>query len=89
MRSVKILVHGRVQGVFYRQNTRTKAMELGVQGTVRNLDDGSVEIFAEADPESLELFISWCKIGPERARVDKIDIHEHPLKNYSGFLIIR
>lgn len=89
MRSVKINVQGRVQGVFYRQNTQSKAMELGIRGTVRNCEDGSVEIFAEADSESMQLFISWCRIGPERAKVERIDIHEHPLKNYSGFLIIR
>lgn len=76
MRRVKILVVGRVQGVYFRYFTRNKAKELGVLGSVRNLDDGRVEIIAEADKTTLEKFIRWCHKGPVTARVDSVEISE-------------
>lgn len=72
--NVKILVSGRVQGVFFRQSTKTKAKEYGVLGTVKNLDDGRVEIFAQAEPAALETFIAWCHKGPIAARVDHVEV---------------
>lgn len=88
MKAVHLKVYGRVQGVFFRKHTKEKADALGVTGNVRNCSDGSVEIFAEGDPQVLGEFVNWCHSGPSRARVDRLDINEHPLKNYSGFLII-
>ena len=84
-----IKIHGLVQGVFFRKSTREKAMELGITGFVRNCSDGTVEIFAEGEKEIIDRFIVWCRTGPENARVDKIDIHERPLKNSQGFIITR
>jgi acylphosphatase len=76
MRRVKILVEGRVQGVYFRYFTQNKAKELGVMGSVRNLDSGHVEIIAEADHATLEKFIRWCHKGPVTARVDSVEISE-------------
>ena len=76
MRRVKILVAGRVQGVYFRYFTENKAKELGGLGSVRNLDDGRVEVIAEADSASLNKFIHWCHKGPVTARVDKVEISE-------------
>jgi acylphosphatase len=76
MRRVKIVVAGRVQGVYFRYFTQNKAQELGIVGSVRNLDSGHVEIIAEADNTSLEQFIRWCHKGPVTARVDAVDINE-------------
>lgn len=73
---VKILVYGRVQGVYFRYFTHKKANALGVVGTVRNLPDGSVEIIAQAPGSVFEEFIAWCHKGPITARVDKIEIIE-------------
>lgn len=87
MISRQILIHGHVQGVFFRQSAQKKALELGVSGLVRNLKDGSVEVIAEGSSEKIKLLIEWCHSGPTRARVDKVDIHECPLKNYTGFII--
>lgn len=87
MISRQILIHGRVQGVFFRQSTQKKALELNVSGLVRNLNDGSVEVIAEGSVEDIDLLTEWCHKGPIRARVDKVDIHECPLKNYTGFII--
>lgn len=76
MRRIKILVAGRVQGVYFRYFTENKAKELNVLGSVRNLEDGRVEIIAEAEPVSLDKFIRWCHKGPVTARVDKVEISE-------------
>ncbi|MDP6476716.1 MAG: acylphosphatase, partial [Nitrospinaceae bacterium] len=62
--AVHIIVHGRVQGVFFRASTQTRALELSLVGWVRNLPDSSVEIHAEGDRENLELLIEWCRQGP-------------------------
>lgn len=68
----RLLVSGRVQGVYFRVFTRKKALQLGVNGYTRNLADGQVEIVAEAEEDILEKFIQWCHKGPVTARVDQV-----------------
>ena len=89
MKSLQLSIYGRVQGVFFRKHTREKAIELGVSGTVRNCFDGSVEVFAEAEEDIMENFVLWCHRGPSGALVEKVDMHETTLKNYSGFVILK
>ena len=74
MRRVKIIVAGRVQGVYFRYFTQNKAKGLGVFGSVCNLADGRVEIIAEAPPAVLDDFIRWCYKGPITARVDTVEV---------------
>lgn len=89
MRSVKILVSGRVQGVYFRLFTQNKAKHLAINGTVRNLPDGRVEIFAEADTLMIDKFIKWCSKGPVTARVDNIEVTElEPEFSYKSFDIV-
>ncbi len=76
MRRVKILVSGRVQGVYFRMFTQKKAKQIGINGCARNLSDGRVEIIAEADHGSIEKFIKWCHKGPVTARIDHVEIAE-------------
>jgi len=76
MRRVKVLVSGRVQGVYFRMFTQNKAKHLGIKGCARNLPDGRVEIIAEADNSSIEKLIKWCRKGPVTARVDDVEIFE-------------
>jgi acylphosphatase len=76
MRRVKILVSGRVQGVYFRMFTQKKAKQLGVLGCARNLPDGRVEIIAEADHGSIEKLIKWSHKGPVTARVDHVEIDD-------------
>lgn len=76
IRRVKILVSGRVQGVYFRLFTQNKAKHFSIKGSVRNLPDGRVEIVAEAPNAVLEKFIKWCHKGPITARVDRIEIAE-------------
>lgn len=74
-----ILVNGKVQGVFFRQNTKNKAREVGVFGFVRNLPDGGVEAVFEGDKEKVEEMLKWTKEGPDYAQVDghKINFEEY------------
>ena len=87
MRHVSINVSGKVQGVFFRASTKEKADELMITGTVRNNEDGSVTIEAEGEELPLEKFISWCKQGPRLARVDRCDVEDSPVKNFTKFSI--
>ncbi len=73
---VKLLVSGRVQGVYFRMFTQKQAKHLGVNGYVSNLDDGRVEIVAEAEHELLEKMIAWAHKGPITARVDQVESEE-------------
>jgi acylphosphatase len=84
----RIFVYGKVQGVFFRKYTQDKARELGVKGNVRNCADGSVMIEACAEETVIHQFIKWCKQGPPKANVLKVEIHQIPVKNFSGFDIV-
>ncbi|MDP2901930.1 MAG: acylphosphatase [Methylovulum sp.] len=88
MRRVKILISGRVQGVYFRLFTQNKAKHFAVRGNVRNLPDGRVEIIAEAEQVAIEKFIKWCHRGPVTARVDHVEIIELPVDEaLTGFEI--
>lgn len=87
MKHFKLKVSGKVQGVFFRDSTRTKARELGVTGFVRNEKDGSVYIEAEGIKDQLLPFLDWVKRGPEQARVDKVVQEEGPIQGFPGFEI--
>ena len=76
IRKVKILVTGRVRGVYFRAFTQKKANQLSIKGYAKNLPDGRVEIIAEADAVTIEKFITWCHKGPITARVDQVEITE-------------
>lgn len=82
-----IEVYGRVQGVGFRFFTERKARELGISGFVKNRPDGSVYIEAEGEPQALELFIEWCKAGPNWAKVQNVKVAEMPPLNRMSFQI--
>lgn len=84
---VAITVYGKVQGVYFRLSTKEHADRLGIKGFVKNQEDGSVYIEAEAALPLVDQFIAWCKIGPERAVVEKVEKQEFQLKNYVNFEI--
>ena len=83
--SYRITVTGKVQNVGFRYYTARTAQEFNIVGFVRNMPDGSVHIEAEGEKEALEAFTSWCRRGPQWARVDQFDIQEQPLMNHAGF----
>ena len=89
LKTVSIIVTGKVQGVWYRQSAKEKATELGVTGNVRNQPDGSVAIIATGLANQLDQFIEWCRQGPPRALVTNVEVKELPLRSYDRFVIER
>lgn len=88
MERVHVIVHGMVQGVFFRAHTRQIAMQLGLSGCAVNRPDGTVEAIAEGERKNLEEFVDWCRQGPGMARVDRVEIAwEQASGRYSGFHI--
>ena len=80
-----IKIFGRVQGVFFRISAKEEAEKLGIVGLARNEKDGSVSIEAEGDEKKLDEFISWCKIGPQSAKVESVQIKQGKIKNFTEF----
>ena len=85
--SYRMMVYGKVQNVGFRFYTARIAREFKIEGFVRIEPDGSVYIEAEGDKDELETFVSWCRRGPQWARVDQCDIQQQPLMNYKGFSV--
>ena len=83
-----IYVSGRVQGVFYRSNTRKKALELGLKGWVRNLPDGRVEAVVEGEENQVDRLIQWCRRGPPSAVVTGLEVEkETPKGEFETFRV--
>ena len=72
-KQIHCLVRGRVQGVFFRASTQREAKRLGLTGWVKNLPDGTVEVVAEGEDDSLKEFLGWVQRGPTAARVERVD----------------
>ena len=89
MKAVKIIIYGKVQGVGFRNFVFLNAKKLNIKGYVKNNPDGTVEAVFEGDEDNINKMIELCKKGPERARVDKIDIKDIEINNYQDFKIIR
>jgi len=73
VKRVRVLVSGRVQGVFFRQTCARLAREAGVGGSIRNLADGRVEAVFEGDDAAVDRLVGWCREGPDRARVERVE----------------
>jgi acylphosphatase len=89
MQTVSIIVEGLVQGVFYRQSTKAKAIEEGITGEIWNKPDGTVHIIATGQEEKLQKLIEWCREGPEMAIVTNVKVERINLKTFPGFNIVR
>ena len=72
-RRVHLFISGRVQGVWYRASMSNEAAKIGLNGWVRNLDDGRVEAVVEGMEDDVEKMIAWCHKGPPMARVDDVE----------------
>ena len=81
----RLLVHGRVQGVFYRDSTREAAENEGVGGWAANRDDGAVEVVLEGPPDAVEAVIGFCRMGPMSADVNSVDVTEEEPEGLLGF----
>lgn len=85
MERVHVWVSGRVQGVWFRASTHARALELGLDGWVRNLPDGRVEAVAQGDAEAVQAWVRWVHGGPPHARVDQVVVEPEPVGALSGF----
>jgi acylphosphatase len=81
----RLVVRGRVQGVWFRESARRRAEELGVAGWVRNTPEGTVEAELEGDAEGVAALVSWFSDGPSQARVDRIEVEERAPMGERGF----
>lgn len=79
------VVHGRVQGVFYRASAEQEATRLGVTGWVRNLPDGTVELLVEGDDAAVDRMLEWAGRGPARAEVTRVEVQDRPEEGHPGF----
>jgi acylphosphatase len=83
-----VRVKGRVQGVFFRAETRDRASSLGLAGWVSNEPDGSVEAVFEGDQDRVESMVEWCRRGPRGAEVEDVDVvWEEPRGEPGGFSV--
>jgi acylphosphatase len=84
-----VYVSGRVQGVYYRASTRDAARERGVDGWVKNLDDGRVEAVFEGSGDAVEGMVEWCHTGSPAANVDEVEVEYGDPQGEEGFDIVR
>jgi acylphosphatase len=84
----RVIAHGRVQGVFFRDSVRRRAEGAGVSGWVRNRADGTVEAVFEGRAEAVGALIEACRRGPGRAEVTRLDRFEEEPQGLSGFRIV-
>lgn len=82
------MIHGRVQGVFFRDTTQRRAAELGVSGWVRNNADGTVEAAFEGGDDAVERMVRFAHDGPRGAVVERVDVIDEPPERLAEFRII-
>ena len=83
----RVVVHGFVQGIFFRDTTRRLAEQHGVSGWVRNNWDGTVEAVFEGEPEAVERLVTFAHEGPRGAFVERVEVHEEDEEGLSGFRV--
>ena len=84
---MRVVVRGRVQGVFFRDSCAREARSQGVAGWIRNRSDGAVEAWFEGHPQAVENLLTWCRQGTSRARVDGVDVTEDSPAGLEDFRI--
>jgi acylphosphatase len=87
VKRTRVVVHGQVQGVFFRDTTRRMATSRGLAGWVRNNPDGSVEAVFEGDDDAVASMVDFCREGPRGARVERVEDHDEEPEGLTGFAI--
>jgi len=87
MKTLHLIIHGHVQGVYYRDSMRREAQRLSVAGWVRNRDDGTVEAVLHGPAEAVEALVQWAHRGPEHARVERVHVSVAD-GSHTGFTIL-
>jgi acylphosphatase len=85
--AARVMVSGRVQGVFFRDTCARTARAAGVAGWVRNCSDGRVEVWLEGPPQAVENLVAWCRQGPPRAWVSGVEVGADSPAGLEGFRI--
>ena len=83
----RLVVHGKVQGVFFRDSARHAARNEGVSGWAANRSDGSVEVVLEGPADAVQSVVGYCRRGPSSADVHSVDEHEEAPEGLTGFQI--
>jgi acylphosphatase len=83
----RVVVHGLVQGVFFRDSLRRLAQQHGVAGWARNRPDGAVEAVFEGDEDAVERLVAFSRTGPRGARVDSVEVSEEEPEGLAGFAV--
>jgi acylphosphatase len=83
----RVVVHGSVQGVFFRDTTRRLAEQHGIAGWVRNNRDGTVEAVFEGEEADVERLVEFMRAGPRGARVERVEVYDEEAEQLSGFAI--
>jgi acylphosphatase len=83
----RVVAHGRVQGVFFRDTCRHLATKAGVGGWARNLPDGTFEAVFEGEPEAVDFMVAWSRHGPSKARVDTLDVYDEQPDGMTTFTV--
>ena len=89
LQTISITVEGLVQGVFYRQSTKARAIDSGITGEIKNKPDGTVHIIATGTEAQLDQLIKWCNKGPEMAIVTNLKVEKISLQTFKGFSIVK
>jgi acylphosphatase len=89
MRTVRVRISGRVQGVFFRTSCARVAEDLGIAGWVRNLPVGDLEAVFQGEDQAVTDMLTWCKEGPPHARVERVEVDDEPAFPETGFRIER
>ena len=83
----RVVAHGRVQGVFFRDTARRAAAQRGVAGWARNVPDGTVEAVFEGEPDAVERMVELCREGPRGAQVERLDVFDEEPEGLTGFAV--
>ncbi len=89
MKTIHLIISGKVQGVFFRVSAKRMAQELKLTGWVKNTVEGNVEIIVSGEEKVLENFVEWCNKGPENACVKDVKINISPYQPFDSFEILR
>ena len=87
MRRKRVVAHGRVQGVFFRDTTRRRAESVGVAGWVSNRDDGAVEAVFEGAEDAVDALVELCRRGPGQAEVTDLEVFDEEPEGLEGFRV--
>ena len=89
LKTLHITIKGKVQGVYFRESAKQKAIALDLSGTAENLPNGNVQIFVTGNEAAINELLKWCHKGPPDANVTEVITEQIPLQHYKNFAVKR